>query len=107
MSSVAQWPNREPGTLGTGYALFSNLGVAALAFAIGALWFGYRDLGDHPMALLLPASAMAVGSALVGVVLVSRRRLRRFGAGVLGGVLFALVVEFGLLALYIGQIIGD
>lgn len=108
MSPVAQWPNREPGTLGVGYALFSNLGVAALSFAIGVLWVGYRDLGDyHPIALLLPASATAVGSALVGVVLVSRRSLRRFGAGVLGGVLFALVVELGLLALYIGQIIGD
>ena len=72
------------------------------------LWVGYRDLGDyHPIALLLPASATAVGSALVGVVLVSRRPLRRFGAGVLGGVLFALVVEFGLLALYVGQIIAD
>ena len=108
MSSDAEWPNREPGTSGVGSALFANLGVAALSFAIGALWFGYRDLGsDHPIALLLPAGATAVGSAVVGLVLVLRRGLRRFGAGVLGGVLFALVIELGLVSLYLGQIIAD
>jgi len=108
VSSVPQWPSREPGTSGVGYALFSNLGVAALSFVVGALWFGYRDLGEyHPAALFLPAGVMAAGSAVVGVVLVSRRPSRRFGAGILGGVLFALVVEFGLLALYIGQLIAD
>jgi hypothetical protein len=50
---------------------------------------------------------MAAVSAVVGVVLVSRRPSRRFGAGVLGGDSFALVVEAGLLALYIGQLIAD
>ena len=108
MSPVAQWPNREPGALGVGYALLVNLGVAALSFALGALWFGYQELGDyHPTALLAPASATALGSALVGLVLVSRPPLRRFGAGLLGGVLFAVVVEIGLLALYVVQITGD
>ena len=107
MSSVDQWPSREPGTSGVGYGLFSNLGVAALSFVIGAGWFGYRDFGDyHPVALLLPALAMAAVSAVVGLVLVSRRPSRRFGAGVLGGVLFALFVEFGLLGLYIIQVVS-
>src|SRR6478672_13373255 len=107
MSSVDQWPSREPGTSGVGYGLFSNLGVAALSFVIGAGWFGYRDFGDyHPVALLLPAIAMAAVSAVVGLVLVSRRPSPRFGAGVLGGALFALVVECGLLGLYFIQVVS-
>lgn len=108
MSPGAQWPNREPGALGVGSALVLNLGVAALSFALGALWFGYQDLGDyHPTALLAPAGVTALGSALVGLVLVSRRPLRRFGAGLLGGTLAAVVVEIGLLAFYIVQLTGD
>ena len=107
MSSVDQWPIREPGISGVGYALLSNLGVAALSFVIGAVWFGYRDFGGyHPAALLLPAMAMAAVSAVVGLVLMSSRASRRLGAGVLGGVLFALVVEIGLLGLYIIQVVS-
>lgn len=108
MSPVAPWPSREPGTVGVGYALFVNLGVAGLSFALGVVWFGFQELGDyHPRALLVPAGVTALGSALVGVVLLARPPLRRFGAGVLGGVLFAVVVEFGLLVLYVLQLTGD
>jgi hypothetical protein len=98
MSPVAPWPSREPGTLGVGYALFVNLGVAGLSFALG---------DHHPRALLVPAGVTALGSAWVGVVLLARPPLRRFGAGVLGGVLFAVVVEFGLLVLYVLLLTGD
>lgn len=105
-----QWPTREPGTLGFGYSMLGNLAIAGVFFGIGVLAYGYGDLyglTDHPGLLFIaPGIALAL-SVVAGLVLLARPATRRFGAGVVGGALFAGVMEFVGLGLYFVSVVGS
>ena len=79
-------------------------------FGVGVVVHGYGNLeglSAHPGVWLVPTGAAALGSLVTSLVLLGRPRMRRFGVGVLVGVLMALVVELGGLAAYLVQVVGD
>ena len=101
-----QWPTREPGTLGWGYSMLGNLAITGVFFGIGVVAYGYDGLADHPGLLFIAPGIVLALSIVAGLVLLARPAIRRFGAGVVGGALFAAVMEFVGLGLYFMSVVG-